>query len=287
MNTITFSTCFYILKSKFDSNTYISWMNNLISIVNNFYLIIYTDLHSSSHINTLNNPNIKIILKPIESFSTYHLKDLWISNHTNNTLLNSRITWEVNMLWNEKIAFVLNSFNSAQKDSSSSLSDSSDIIMKDTCFPQTDFYGWCDIGYFRNRPEDTNTSLLSHWPNPIKIASLDPSKIHYALINNDSNYLNYLFHHIANKNYLNLPSQPIPSNQTSVAGGFFIAHKSKLPWWSNTFYHKLNLYLSNNYLVKDDQIILIDCIFSQLDQFSLTQEFTSFDNWFMFQRTLA
>ena len=47
---ITFSTCFYILKSKFDHQIYIEWMNNFISIVNNFNLVIYCDENS---VNTL------------------------------------------------------------------------------------------------------------------------------------------------------------------------------------------------------------------------------------------
>ena len=60
---ITFSSCFYILKSKFDKTTYINWMNNFISIVNEFYLVIYTDENSVKYINTKNNPRIKIIIK--------------------------------------------------------------------------------------------------------------------------------------------------------------------------------------------------------------------------------
>ena len=52
---ITFSSCFYIIKSKFDPNTYINWMNNFISIVNNFNLVIYTDDNSSKYIDTKGN----------------------------------------------------------------------------------------------------------------------------------------------------------------------------------------------------------------------------------------
>ena len=37
---ITFSTCYYILKSKFDDITYLSWIKNLISITTNFNLVI-------------------------------------------------------------------------------------------------------------------------------------------------------------------------------------------------------------------------------------------------------
>ena len=57
---ITFSSCFYIIKSKFNPKIYVEWMNNLISIVNNFNLVIYSDLNSSRFIITNNNPKIKI-----------------------------------------------------------------------------------------------------------------------------------------------------------------------------------------------------------------------------------
>ena len=40
---ITFSSCFYIIKSKFDPSKYIEWMKNFLSIVNEFNLVIYTD----------------------------------------------------------------------------------------------------------------------------------------------------------------------------------------------------------------------------------------------------
>ena len=82
--TITFSSCFYIIKSKFETNTYIEWMNNFISIVNNFNLVIYTDINSSKYIDIKNNPNIKIIIKPLEQFYNYKYKDFWIENHTKN-----------------------------------------------------------------------------------------------------------------------------------------------------------------------------------------------------------
>ena len=43
---ITFSTCFYVLKSKFSVETYLTWINNLLSVVNNFNLVIYTNKES-------------------------------------------------------------------------------------------------------------------------------------------------------------------------------------------------------------------------------------------------
>ena len=182
--TITFSSCFYIIKSKFHPSTYIQWMNNFISIVNNFNLVIYTDIHSLQYIDTKNNSRIKVIIKPLEQFYNYKYKDYWIKNHEKNDLLRERIQWEVNMLWSEKIWFVNETIENKYYD--------------------TDFYGWCDIGYFRNSLGTTHTNDLQNWPNSDKISNLNSNKIYYACISNDENYLNYLNTFIQNKNSIGL-----------------------------------------------------------------------------------
>ena len=118
-----------------------------------------------------------------------------------------------------------------------------------------------------------------------KLRKLDKNKICYACINNDNGYMNYLLKLVNNKNSTGLPVQQIPSTQNSIAGGFFIIHKDKIGWWANTYNSKLELYFKNNYLVKDDQIILVDCVLSNLNNFLLFRENKpQLDNWFMFQR---
>jgi hypothetical protein len=267
---ITFSSCFYIIKSKFGPEKYIEWMNNFISIVNNFYLVIYTDENSVKHININNNSKIKIIIKPIDQFYNYKYKDYWINNHNKNFLLNDKSSWELNMLWAEKISFVKETV--------------------DRRYFDTEFYGWCDIGYFRNRTgeyTDTHTSQLNNWPNLSKIYRFNKNKIVYACTNNNNNYINKLIKIILTKNKLGLPLNQIPPSQTSISGGFFILHKQMIHWWFYTFDDKLLNYFLNNYLVKDDQIILTDCIFSNSMYFTLYKENRPpYDNWFMFQRIL-
>jgi len=267
---ITFSSCFYIIKSKFEPAKYVEWMNNFISIVNNFNLVIYTDLNTSKYIKTNNNPKIKVIIKPLEEFYNYKYKDYWIENHDKNLLLNDKSCWELNMLWAEKISFVKETIERK--------------------YFSSEFYGWCDIGYFRNRVgeyTDTNTRDLINWPDTNKINQLDKNKIVYACINNNDLYMNDLIQIIRNKNKVELPVKPIPPFQNSIAGGFFILHKNMIDWWFNTFDSKLFKYFINGYLVKDDQIIIADCVFSNLEKFSLFREFQlPYDNWFMFQRFL-
>ena len=94
---ITFSSCFYIIKSKFDPSTYINWMNNFISMVNNFNLVIYTDDNSAKYIDTKGNPKIKVIVKPIEEFYNFKYNHYWIENHKRNFLLNDKSNWVLNI----------------------------------------------------------------------------------------------------------------------------------------------------------------------------------------------
>jgi hypothetical protein len=269
--TITFSSCFYIIKSKFSPTLYVEWMNNFISIVNEFNLVIYTDQISVKYINTNENPKIKVVIKPLEDFYNYKYKTYWIENHKNNRCFNAdsrfNTDWQLNMLWSEKVWFVNETATNKYFD--------------------TEFYGWCDIGYFRNRPVDLNTSYLSKWPTASSILTLDKTQIYYGCVNNYDNYLDYVHTLINKKNEKGLPVNPIPTHRSTVAGGFFILHKDKVDWWTITYNLKLKLYLMNNYLVKDDQTILEDCIFSQQTHFSLVREKTAkYDNWFMFQRLL-
>lgn len=340
---IIFSTCFYVLnsKSKFSAETYIEWMSNFLSMVDHFYLVIYTDEHTSKYIYPLltttanvNIPkpeNIKIIIKPMTTFYNYRYKEYWKSNHERNYLLNEKSGWELNMIWSEKVWFVKETADNKYF---------YDVITP----PSPPYYGWCDIGYFRNRKNDTPINKLSNWANREKITKifemdlsqsplslenikleskkekeynvyrfiiliqyilqtiskfitffLFPSKkyttkIAYACISNDNQYMNYLYAIINQKNMLGLPIQEIPANQQSIAGGFFLIHKERIDWWAKTYDDKLRLYLENGRLVKDDQIILADCILSEKNKtdFQLYKENKPMlDNWFMFQRILG
>jgi hypothetical protein len=169
------------------------------------------------------------------------------------------------MLWSEKTSFVEETY-----------------INK---YFETEYYGWCDIGYFRDL-NDKIINIYTNWPLEYKLNKLDINKIHYAQINNDDLFINNLKLQINNKNNCGLPTIPIPSDQTSVAGGFFILHKKNIEWWKNTFDNKLLAYFENNYLVKDDQMIIIDCIFSNEIMFELHKNNYRINPWFLFQKIL-
>jgi len=252
---ITFSSCFYSVKSKFDESMYYKWITHLLLNVKNFNLVIYTDDKNYIKITELikNNPNIKLILRPLDKLHNYKYKDSWIKNESNN------ISWELQMVWAEKIHFVYDT-----------------ICNK---YFETNLFGWIDIGYFRGRKKDIKITKIPKWPNKDKINKLNIDKIYYGFVNSNKVF-NAFISWSKNKNN-------ILYNECAIAGGFFIIHEKNIEWWKTEFDSKLQIYFNNNLFIKDDQTILTDCIFSNLNKFEICFENNyKYDNWFMFQRLL-
>jgi hypothetical protein len=259
----------------------------LLSIVNQFNLVIYTDKDSFDILKSIfiNNPTIsnkigikmKIIIKDMEHFFGYKYKDQWIQNHQTSDLdLHQKVDWSLIMLWCEKAHFVNETINNKYFD--------------------TLFYGWCDIGYFRNKI--TATSILQMWPNPLKLLSLK-NGIHYACIeNNETNFvslqqdiLNHYEKKKKNKDKDNTLINEQPTNKllnNCFAGGFFITRPNLIDTFVQLFDTKLRYYFDNKYIIKDDQTILLDLIFTNPSLFCLHwSNDVKNDNWFMFQQLLT
>jgi len=240
----------------------------MLSNVNSYNLVIYSDEESCRPLTKyLSNPRIRLIVKPYEEFYGYRYKDDWIKNHETNDLMNRTVDWKVNMLWSEKIHFV-------------------DQTIREQYF-NSEFYGWCDIGYFRATPRDLSVDELKNWGSTVAIRKLQKDKIYYALVNNDDEYINAAYRRINDKNEHGLPKMPTPAFQISIAGGFFVCHRDNIDWWKRVYDEKLRLYFQHGYLVKDDQHIILDCVFSNSSRFFLCRENNpAYDNWFLFQRFL-
>jgi hypothetical protein len=274
---ITLVTAWYQFKCKFDATVYQTWMSNLLNNVEQFNLVIFTDKNSKPLIDSVllnenenknenQNLRIRVILKEHTEFYTHSLKKEWLKNHEKNILLNQKTEWKVNMLWSEKIAFVKEA--------------------KDRVYFDTEFYGWCDIGYFRCENRNMPYDQIKDWPNSEKISVLQTNKIYYCQVCPDER-LETMFYQVMQKTEFGLPIEPIIPSQVSIAGGFFVSHKSKLGWWFDTFYNRLKLYFKYEYLVKDDQMIIIDCILNDFHQFELIeQQNPYYDRWFGFQTFL-
>lgn len=252
---ITFVSSFYQIKSKFPIETYIQWASNFITETMNFNLVLFTDKKSYLYIENLfkDNSKIKVIVKELEEFNLYSLKDKWIENHSKNYLLN-HTSWELNMLWNEKVFMVYDT-------------------MKENPF-NTQWFGWCDIGYFRDGKIGNNL-----WPSLIKLNSLDKDKIYYGLV--EEQWIDSIKKSIESKDEIGLPIIPISEKQVSIAGGFFISHISNIEWYKELIEKTIRIYFNNNYLIKDDQIIIVDCIFSNIQRFEIIK-----GDWFLFREYL-
>ena len=271
---LTLVSAFYLLHSKFSSQQYEQWFANFLPHITKCNLIIFCDEKSKPLLEKYiqSKDNIMLVILPIEKFYNYRYRQNWINNHHKNYLLNHQskfqTDWKLNMLWSEKISFVQNAFGNKY-------------------FPETDWYAWCDIGYFRSRHKDITSKQLQDWPNKQSIEHFNSTKIYYALINNNMNYIHKLIQLISRKNLAGLPSTPIPPRQESIAGGFFLIHKGNIDWWHTTYDSMLTLYFKNNYLVKDDQMIIFNCICDHKEKFQLCRENNpQYDIWFMFQRLL-
>jgi len=272
---ITLSTCWYILKSKFNIDTYLEWIRNFLSMVNNFNLVIYTDNKSITYLLPFMNnrdTRIKIIIKPMSQFYTYKYKNNWIINHATSDLdLHKRIDWKLNMLWNEKVFFMQETIQNR--------------------YFNTLYYGWCDIGYFRNRTNDLHTNYLQSWPNARKLLSspFNGSLIHYGCVQNNQSLYDNLKNDIQQHYNNGLTSQPTNKlEELCFSGGFFILKPELIDVYATMYNEKLLYYFINRYTIKDDQTIIMDIIFTNPGLFYIHNERDRrFDNWFMFQRLLV
>ena len=273
------ATSWYILKAKFNVQVYQQWIKNFLENVRNFKLVVFTNEESKWMIDPFiaDNKNIKMVLLEIEDFYGHKFKDRWIENHKKNHELNG-IDWQVNMLWSEKIAFVKriidNNYFCSRDDKEQEHSNT--------------WFGWCDIGYFRGGPNNMDINKLQNWPSRDKLDSLERNKIYYAQVCTN-NTLNTLARIILNKNEsTHLPIEPIPAQQISIAGGFFLITPEKINWWYDIYYRRLNDYFENNYLVKDDQMIIIDCVVNHLSEFTrIIEPDPTMDCWFAFSNYLV
>lgn len=273
---LVLSTAWYKIKSKYNFDQYYLWLDNFLNNVNNFYLVVYTNFESKDIlIKYENNKKIKFVILDFNQFYNYKYKNYWIENHNilseknikvSNDLYQNKISWELNMLWSEKISLVKRTFFENHFNG--------------------EWYGWCDIGYFRNRSNDLSNEQLINWPSNQKLLNLNVNKIYYAKINESQSKLNIFKELILNIDRSNFfPDLLI--NQHSFAGGFFLIHRDKIDWWHRIYDNTLKDYFKKGYPVKDDQIIILTSILKNPEHFtSIIESDPKYDKWFVFQRFL-
>jgi len=279
---ITFATAWYDLGAKFAKEQYYVWASTLLTNVRKFNLVVYVeDVKSAELIRQLgaaNNVRIYVIIHPFDELPLYRThRAQFEANHTRNTELNMHVSWKLVLLWCSKQYFV----------------EITENRIGTPNFPQnpTEYYGWMDIGYFRSRigKIELSGNQIQQFPNNERLRQMSGDKIHYALVN--PGIIETLKRYIYNRSPKDgLPKVPIPFNQISVAGGFFILSSGgPSRSWREQFETHLIKYFSAGRTVKDDQYVLIDLILLNPMVFNLWIESPTAPNkdaWFMFQRLL-
>jgi hypothetical protein len=243
-------------------------MKNMLENISNAFIVIYTDNENYQLIQDMRKPFLnktKIIIKEIKDFYVSQYTDKFIENQKKNIYLNN-VSYKLNLIWNEKINFVKETIENNYFD--------------------TNYYCWCDIGYFRCEYNTISIEDIKTFPNNNNIKDLDKDKIYYGLVNNNLNELREI---INDRDANDLSKIEISPLNVTIAGGFFILHKNKINYWFETYYDLLNKYISNNRLIKDDQIIIIDCILNKKNEnnFKLIEStYHNFNNWFVFSKFL-
>jgi hypothetical protein len=309
---ITFSTCWYNLKNRHGTDKHIEWMRGFIRIVNRFYLVIYTDketynfvVNEVQKLDAETGSRIKVVIKPYTEFYNYKYAEYWIKNNDNpECKLYGVADWRLNMLWCEKVHFVNETIERRYFDTA------------------TEYYGWCDIGYFRDTllprftmletltntesmtvtAQDTQTAyskmIREKWPNPAKINALNKNQVYYGCNvspHHMSVAVKYYSEHFSNRDTKTGIPQTIYNKRAHfISGGFFITGREKMKWWAKTFQTTLEQYIAHNAVIQDDQQLIAHCIFTWMSGLGSDKDLcitkvneTLPDKlWFMFRKLL-
>ena len=254
---ITFSSCLYYMKNRHGNDKHLNWFRDFIRVVNWFNLVIYTSKREYDFIcneirqlDEVARQKIKVILKPLSEFHNYKYERFWMDNNSRTeSKLKDIVDWRLNMLWCEKTHFVRETIENRYFD--------------------TEYYGWCDIGYFRDTLSSNayRERTRSSWPNPNKIALLHKDKVYYGCnipprqVHKCYNYHMRHFHPSNIDTTTGIPRDLYHQQSHLISGGFYITGSDKALWWCCRFQEILERYITNNAVIQDDQHIIAHCVF--------------------------
>lgn len=256
---ITFSSCLYGIKNRHGYEKHMNWFRDFIRVVNRFYLVIYT---GESEYNVIcdeirklgedTQRKIKVVVKPFSEFHNSKYERFWMENNARPECKLAEIAdWRLNMLWCEKTHFVRETIENRYFD--------------------TEYYGWCDVGYFRDTlaPATYRERIREHWPNPYKINRLHKDKVYYGCNILSSQLHQAYTYHTRHFNNIDtdtgIPRESYPPRAHIFSGGFYITGREKALWWCGRFQEILELYISNNAVIQDDQHIIAHCVFTTMN----------------------
>ena len=212
----TIISYYYIIKSKFPPQQYISWMNNFFNIQTN--MIIFTNKYTYNLLfKNVNRKNIIFEILEIKDFYVYKYYDYFKKDYLRDREKN-RHSPELYMIWNNKMDFV-------------------DKSIKKNPF-KSEWFCCVDIGYFRN---SLTMSRYKHWP---KINKLSSDKSTLLLITPFSKKeIN------TKKGYLHDFSKRF----STIAGGFIIGKSESLLKWKVKYFETMEMMMKNDMFIGKDQ----------------------------------
>lgn len=222
----TFVTCFYEFKSKHSVDEYRKWMKDTLVAIRS-PIIVFTESKWEPYIlECRKGLPTHVIIRPLSMLHSY--ATFQRHGEQQRQLDPERDIHNLNLyvVWNEKMKFMQEAY-------------SMDLY-------QTQWYVWCDIGYFRS-PE----SNMRSWPTSSKLCLLPKDKITMA--------------------------EPYkPTSVIHVAAGMFLMHRSHLNLLCDRYYAKMSEMISNGEFAGVDQ-----CVFKGMypESLHLIRSVTD-DPWF-------
>ena len=287
---ITFSSCLYQLKNRHGIEKHMEWFRDFMKVVNRFYLVIYTSENEypviRNEISGLDDNaqrKIKVIIKPFTEFQNYKHERFWRSNNEREeSKLKDIADWRLSMLWCEKTNFVRETIEKQYFD--------------------TEYYGWCDIGYFRDTlsastataTPASHTTIREQWPNPAIVRRLHKDKVYYGCnvqpkyMEKATKWMVQHFHPSNIDSTTGVPRDLYRPDAHYFSGGFYITGREKALWWNDTFQCALEKYINAGAFLKDDQHIIAYCVFRGPRDANFRIVYSSDNNrdenaWFIFR----
>ena len=258
-NKITVVTAYFDIESKATHAEYQDWMRNFLPRLN-ASLVVFTDKNNQALIQSLRvkqSHSTRIIVTSIEEFFTYQYNRLW-KLHWRRDHEAERHSPDLYMIWNEKPRFL-------------------EIAIQQNPF-DSEYFLWCDIGCFRNRPQDVSLTVLEDWP---RIDRLHKDKV----------TITYLSPFSA-KDFKSVDGKLMSSSdfreRVTVAGGIYGGGAAGLKDWIDVFYKTLSAFFEYGRFAGKDQNLIANmaCMHPQLFDLVIPEGYRR-DPWFYLQYYLS
>ena len=272
LHSVTIVTAWYRLKNKTNSyEPYQKWMSYFFKI-KKCPIVVFTNQESLTDVQMYaESPNVTIVMKEMNQFSTWNSLALWERNAVQSQQQHPYISLELNLIWNEKVNFLL-------------FASQSNLV-------NTPWVMWLDIGYFRcNEKKHMSADDVAAFPNEHVISQCNPKKIYIGCVarEKERQRIKAL---VLQRNNLGKEDASELINANMVAAGAFLLCTPNIPILHPLHNSTVDQFFKSNMYIKDDQTILTDVVVRQPHLFALVQVSNQLrrkrDAWMSFQLFLG